>query len=87
LGIYALGINHLPYVTTCQQCLNSIENLNNQWSQWMELTSSKLLSIETYFQNIEEKYIYLIGLTNHSKFVYSIFDYENHIPSPFYPLN
>jgi hypothetical protein len=86
IGIYALGINHFPYITTCQKCLNSIENLNNEWSEWMELTSPILLSIETLFRNIDEKNIYIIALTNYSKFVYSIFDYENHIPSPFYQI-
>jgi len=87
LAIYALGKNGLPYITTCQQCLNSIENWNQQWSQWMELTSEKLLSIETTFTDFQQNKVYIIALNEQFQFIYSIFDYENHIPSPFYKLN
>jgi len=83
IAIYALGNNNLPYITTCQQCLYSIENWNNQWSQWMELTSKPLLSIETTFKDFQQENIYVIALTEQFTFTYSIFDYKNHIPSPF----
>ena len=84
LAIYALTNDGLPYVTTCQQCVN---NWNNQWSQWMELTSKPLLTIESTFIDFQQQKIFLIALTDDFQFAYSIFDYQNHIPSPFYKLN
>jgi len=84
LAIYALANNSFPYITTCQECFYSIDNWNEQWSQWMELTSEPLLSIESTFTDFQENKIYIIALTDQFQLTYSIFDYENHIPSPFF---
>lgn len=68
-------------MTTCQQCIQSIQD----WANWMELTSVPLLNIELDFK--QEQKIYIIALNQQLELMFSIFDYENHIPLPFNKLN
>jgi hypothetical protein len=87
VALYVLTNDGLPYITTCQQCTSSVNNWNKQWSDWMELTSKSLSSIESTFTDFHQQKIYLIALTNDNHFSYSTFDYQNHIPSSFNKLN
>lgn len=80
LVLYALTNDGLPYITTCQQCLSSIQDWNNKWSNWIKLTSKPLLSIETSFHDMEQQKFDIIALTNET---YSIFNPKNDIPSQF----